>query len=415
MTNKLSKKSVIALIIGNALEWYDFVVYSFMTIFIAKLFFPSGNMTNSILAATATFGVAFFMRPLGGIVFGIYADRKGRKASIMAVIAIMTLSLLILSCAPTYQQIGVTAPILILISRLLQGFSAGGEFGPSMAMLIELAPKHRHGLYGSWQMAGQMFAMLLGSTLGMLITRHMSVEAIQEWGWRIPFIAGLVIAPVGIYIRSTLQETVMPENEFVRMREFLRKVHHQWRQIIIAMGLVVAGTVTNYINISYFPTYVVTYLSLSMNDAFTTLSICVTLMIILIPVFALLSDRIGRKPVLLTSIFMYLICVYPFFSWVMTNPSLIKLLIVQLIFSVILAAYFGVYAVIVAEIFPREMRSTGMGISYNLTVMLFGGFAQFIVTWLISITGTPMAITYYLLFATAISLLAASCYQENKR
>ena len=414
MINNLSRRSVVALVIGNALEWYDFVVYSFMTIFIAKLFFPGGNMTNSILAATATFGVAFFMRPLGGILFGIYADRKGRKAAITAVIALMTIALLILAAAPTYKQIGIYAPLLIVLSRLLQGFSAGGEFGASMAMLVELAPAHRRGFYGSWQMVGQMFAMLLGATAGMIITRKLSVQEIEAWGWRIPFIAGLIIAPVGIYIRSTLHESFIPKGKLARVPVFFQKIRQQWQHLILAMGLIVGGTVSNYINISYMPTYATRHLNISMNMAFTSLAIGASVMMIFIPVFASLSDKVGRKPVLIISMLLYLVSIYPLFLWLVNEPSVAKLMLSQLIFCLILSAYFGVYAVVVAELFPRDVRSTGMGISYNFSVMLFGGFAQFIVTWLIDATGTPMAITYYLIFAICISLLAAICYKEKQ-
>src|SRR5437763_5094063 len=198
---------VAAAVIGNALEWYDFICFGLMTVIISRLFFPAGSQYASLLLTTATFGVGFFMRPIGGIVLGIYADRHGRKAALLMVIALMTLAIAIIGFAPTYAAIGIGAPLLIVLARLLQGFSAGGEFASATAFLTESAPAGRRGLYGSWQMVGQGLAVLLGAILGTLLTRSLSAEALDSWGWRIPFLFGLIIGPVGLYIRRNLDET----------------------------------------------------------------------------------------------------------------------------------------------------------------------------------------------------------------
>lgn len=411
---QMTAKNMTAIVISNALEWYDFVVYSFLTVIIAKLFFPSDHPANSILMATATFGVAFCIRPLGGIVMGVYADRKGRKAAITVVIAIMSAALMMISVAPTYAQAGLLAPVIIVIARMLQGFSAGGQFGVSTSLLIELAPTHQRGYYGSWQMVGQMVAMLLGAAVGMLMMNVLSIEQVEAYGWRIPFIAGLVIVPIGIYLSRYLHDTnvaAVRANE--KKNHFLDDVKEHWKQILISMGLVVGGTVATYVNISYMPTYSVTYLHMSLNDAFTALAVAILVMVTFIPFFGGLSDTIGRKPILLSSLLVYLLVIYPLFAWLNVEPSLPKLMVVELSCCLLLSAYFGVFATVVAELFPVAIRSSGLGISYNITVMIFGGFAQFIVTWLIEKLQSPIAIVYYLATAIFISFVASIFYKDE--
>ncbi len=411
----ISVRNMIAIVIGNALEWYDFVVYSFMTVVIARQFFPSLNLANSILATTATFGVAFCVRPLGGIVMGVYADRHGRKAALTIVIAIMTIALLMISFAPTYAAVGIFAPIFMVVARMLQGFSAGGQFGVSTSALIEMAPPHQRGYYGSWQMAGQMLAMWLGSIVGYIVTNVLSESQVESYGWRIPFMLGLLIAPVGLYLRSHLTEPSSQAGRLLHQKNHLwAEMRAHWRQVLVSMGLVVGGTVATYINVSYLPTYCVAYLHLPINTAFIALSVAVLVMVILIPIFGDWSDRIGRKKILVTSVLIYLIIIYPLFAWLVAEPSLSKLMIVELCSCLLLAAYFGVFAAAVAELFPMAIRSSGLGISYNLTVMVFGGFAQFIVTWLIESLHSPIAIVYYLIVSFAISFVAAIFYQDEK-
>lgn len=418
MTSALTKKNIAAIVIGNALEWYDFVVYSFMTVVIAKLFFPAVHMANSILATTATFGVAFCMRPLGGLILGIYADRRGRKSAITLVIGMMAVAMLTITLAPTYHHAGVLAPILMVMARLLQGFSAGGEFGVATALLMELSPSNQRGYYCSWQMVGQMIAMFMGAALGILITDYFTLEQVYDYAWRIPFAMGLIIAPVGMYIRSHLPETSKPvsepENPLSKVGFFLSQLKEHYRQVLIVMGLVVGGTVAIYVNISYMPTFVAVYLQQPIENAFIAIGIAILLMITFIPFFGSLSDSIGRKPVLLTSVSLYLILIYPLFHWLVENPYLPVLISVEVICCLLLSAFFGVFAVIVAELFPQKIRSSGLGVSYNVAVMLFGGFAQFIVTWLIVKSGKPIAITYYLLSAVIICLIAALFYSEEK-
>src|SRR6516164_6573505 len=200
-------RQIVAAVIGNALEWYDFIIFGNLTIVISRLFFPAESQYASLLLTTATFGVGFFMRPVGGILLGVYADRRGRKAALLLVIALMTIAIAMIAFAPTYAAIGVGAPLIIVLARLLQGFSAGGEFASATAFLTESAPAQQRGFYGSWQMVGQGVAVLIGAILGTVLTRSLTAEALDSWGWRIPFLFGLIIGPLGLYIRRNLDET----------------------------------------------------------------------------------------------------------------------------------------------------------------------------------------------------------------
>ena len=418
MAVPLTIKNMTAIVIGNALEWYDFVVYSFMTIYIAAAFFPNSNNTSSLLAAMATFGVAFFMRPFGGIVLGFCPDRYGRKFTMTLIITLMTIALFMISFCPTYAQIGMVAPVMIVIARLIQGFSAGGEFGTSMAMLTELSPPHQRGYYCSWQMVGQVGAMLFGSSIGLILTSLFSHDEMIKFGWRIPFVVGLIIAPVGYYIRRHMKETlplIRNQSNADAMTRITVRLRDHFHHLLIAMGLVIGCTVTNYINTTYIPIFSSIYLGIPIHDAYLCVSASTILMCLTIPYVGAYSDAIGRKRILITSLLLYVITVVPLFDWLISSPSFARLLTIELVFSVLIAGFFGVFAVVMADIFPLGIRSTALGISYNLMVMMFGGFAQFIVTTLIKTFHSLMAITYYLLFAMVIALVAAVCYRERRK
>src|SRR5690349_6450555 len=338
-SRSLNTKAVIAAVIGNALEWYDFTVFGFLTVVIAELFFPSDNDYSSLLRATATFGVAFFMRPVGGIVLGLYADRAGRKAALSRVIALMTLGILVLAVVPPYSAIGIGAPVIIVVGRLLQGFSAGGEFGSSTALLIEAAPFSKRSLYGSWQMASQAAALLLGAIVGALVTRGLSPEALKSWGWRVPFIIGLLIGPIGFYIRRNLadSEAFLHAKQTARRATLRELFTHHSRDVLCGLGSVVALTVTIYVLISYLPTFAVKQLKLPYGESFTAVIVGNLLLMILSPVAGAWSDRIGRKGLSLWSLVLTLVLIYPLFVWLEGAPSVSKLILVQAVLSVTLS------------------------------------------------------------------------------
>jgi MFS family permease len=408
---------IAAAVIGNALEWYDFIVFGFFTVVIARLFFPSDSQYASLLLTTGTFGVGFFMRPVGGIVLGIYADRRGRKAALLMVITLMTVAIAMIAFAPTYAAIGIGAPLIMVLARLLQGFSAGGEFASATAFLTEIAPAGRRGLYGSWQMVGQGLAVLLGAILGTLLTRSLTAEALDSWGWRIPFLFGLIIGPVGLYIRRNLDET----SAFLQNRSSAGGqgsgsllISHV-KEMLACLGMVVSGTISFYVILIYIPTFARTQLHLPLDQAFLAQSIGLAVEVVLIPICGALSDVVGRKPVMIAALVLNLVVTYPLFSWVSASPSFSTLLTMQIILCGLFGVFNGPISTALAEQFPTRVRSTALAIAYNIAVMLFGGFAQFFVTWLIQATGTPIAPAYYLMFGAAVGLLAALFLKERAR
>jgi len=375
---------IAAAVIGNALEWYDFIVFGFFTVVIARLFFPSDSQYASLLLTTGTFGVGFFMRPVGGILLGIYADRRGRKAALLMVITLMTVAIAIIAFAPTYAAIGVGAPLIMVVARLLQGFSAGGEFASATAFLTESAPAGRRGLYGSWQMVGQGLAVLLGAILGTLLTRWLTPETLDSWGWRIPFLFGLIIGPVGLYIRRNLDETsaFLQSNRSSAGQQGSGSVLiSHVKEMLACLGMVVSGTISFYVILIYIPTFARTQLHLPLDQAFLAQSIGLACEVVLIPICGVLSDFVGRKPVMITALVLDLLVTYPLFSWVSTSPSFGALLTMQIILCGLFGVFNGPISTALAEQFPTRVRSTALAIAYNIAVMLFGGFAQFFVTW----------------------------------
>ncbi|SFU25287.1 MFS transporter [Paraburkholderia aspalathi] len=410
-SRSLNTRAVVAAVIGNALEWYDFTVFGFLTVVIAQLFFPAGNDYSSMLLTTATFGVVFAMRPIGGIVLGLYADRAGRKAALSLVIALMTLGILLLAIAPPYSAIGIGAPLMIVLGRLLQGFSAGGEFGSSTALLIEAAPFSKRGFYGSWQMASQAAALLLGAVVGALITHGLSPEALKSWGWRVPFILGLIIGPIGFYIRRHLSdsEAFLLAQKTARRATLGEVFRSHSRDVLCGLGAVIALTVTIYVLISYLPTFAVKQLKLPYAQSFYAVIVGNLLLTVLSPLTGAWSDRIGRKGLSLWSLVLTLVIIYPLFAWLAAEPSVSKLILVQALLSIALSGYYGPFGALIAELFPANVRSIGLSLAYNVAVMLFGGFGPFVVTWLINITGSPLAPTYYVMGGLALSIVAVAC------
>ena len=425
-TPAVSKRNIVAAVIGNALEWYDFLVFAFMTPIVAKLFFPSNpanpdDNINQILMTTAVFGVGFFMRPVGGIILGLYGDRKGRKAAMVMVTSLMAVAIALIALAPTYAAVGIAAPLFIVLARLLQGFAAGGEFGTSTALLIELAPRGKRGFYGSWQMTGQMMALLIGAATGTLITELFTNDQIMAWAWRVPFLIGLLIVPVAIYIRRHVEEPevfqqMRAEQESGKTRplslpEMLRT---HARETLVGMGLVVTATVSIYITFTYLVTYATVTLKLPIHDAFMVQMAGAAVMVVLMPFVGMLSDKIGRRSLTIASLIGYLIVLYPLYAWLTDGPTTQKLLITQLVVCLFVSVFFGVFSTVMAELFPPQVRSVGMSMAYNVAVMVFGGFAQFIVTWLIRATGSPMAPAFYVMFGVAIGVIASFYVRDPK-
>lgn len=407
--SKSSTHQIAAAVIGNALEWYDFIVYGFMTAVIAVVFFPAENAYASLLLTTASFGIGFVLRPIGGILIGAYADRKGRRAALQLIIFLMTVATAMIAFAPPYAAIGVASSIMIIVARMLQGLATGGEFASATAFLVEMAPPNRRGLYGSWQMFGQGLAMLLGAGVAALITGLLPRESLHAWGWRIPFIVGLLIAPIGIWIRHHLSETAEVADK--TDRGVAGVVGHTLREhrrgLLASFLLTTSATISFYVLVIYLPTYASKTLGIPLESAFIAQCVGIVVMIIAIPLCGALSDRIGRQAVLRTALILSVLLLYPCFAWLTANPGMERFMWMQVVLCGIFGAFLGPFSSAVAEQFPQKNRSTGMAVSYNMAVMIFGGFAQFILTWLLHVTGSPLTPAFYLLFGSCAGLIGS--------
>lgn len=390
--------------IGNALEWFDLVVYGFFAVTIAKLFFPAGTDAVSLLLTLGTFGVSFFMRPLGAVVLGVYADKAGRKAALTLSILLMMTGTLLIAVMPTYASIGVLAPVGIVLARMIQGFSAGGEFGSATAFLAEHGSARR-GFFSSWQAASQGLTTLLAAVFGALLTSTLTPEQMLSWGWRIPFFFGLLIGPVAYYIRRHIDETP----EFLAIETAERPLSetfaNQKQRLVLAIGAVVVGTVASYL-ILYMPTYAVKQLGIPASAAFSATIATGVVQMIGAPLFGHWSDRVGRTGIMIGAATLFLLLAYPAFALLAAHPSFGMMIGVQIFIGILISAYFGALPALLTELFPTQTRTTGMSLGYNIAATIFGGFAPFIVTWLIGATGNPLAPSFYLIGAAAASLVA---------
>lgn len=397
-------RAVVATSIGNALEWFDLVVYGFFAVVIAKLFFPAGNDTVSLLLTLGTFGVSFFMRPLGAIVIGAYADRAGRKAALTLSILLMMLGTAIIVVLPTYGTIGIAAPLILVLARLMQGFSAGGEFGSATAFLAEHVP-NRRGFFASWQVASQGLTTVLAAVFGTVLTSSLTSDQLMSWGWRVPFVFGLLIGPIAYYIRSNVDETpefLAAETTSSPLRDTF--AGHKAR-LLIAIGIVVLGTVATYL-VLFMPTYGVKQLGLPPSVAFSAVVLTGLIQMIGSPFVGHLSDKIGRTGLMLGSAALMLVLIYPAFAWLVAHPSAGTLIAVQVAMGVVVTGYFAALPGLLSEIFPVATRTTGMSLAYNIAVTIFGGFGPFIIAWLIRATGEKVAPSFYLMFAALLSFIA---------
>ncbi len=397
-------RAVLATSIGNALEWFDLVIYGFFAVTIAKLFFPAGNDTVSLLLSLGTFGVSFFMRPLGAMVIGAYADRAGRKAALTLAILLMIVGTAVIVVLPTYETIGIAAPVILVLARLLQGFSAGGEFGSATAFLAEHAPQRR-GFFASWQVASQGLTTVLAAVFGTVLYGRLTHEQMLAWGWRVPFVFGLLLGPIAYYIRSRVDETP----EFLAAQTTNSPLRDtfagQKTRLLIAIGIVVLGTVATYV-VLFMPTYGVKQLALPASLTFSAVVLTGLIQMIGAPIVGHLSDRVGRTGIMLAAAVLMLVLIYPAFAWLVAEPSAGTLFAVLVGMGILVTSYFAALPGLLSEIFPVATRTTGMSLAYNIAVAIFGGFGPFIIAWLINETGLKVAPSFYLMFAALVSFVA---------
>jgi MFS family permease len=401
--------SVIRVSSGNFLEMYDFMVFGYYAAAIGNAFFPSGNPFVSLMLSLMTFGAGFLMRPLGAIVLGAYTDLHGRRAGLILTLGLMSVGIVSIACMPGYATIGLVAPLLVLIGRLLQGFSAGMELGGVSVYLSEIATPGHKGFYVSWQSASQQIAVMFAALVGVVLSSLLPSQKMTQWGWRVPLLLGCVILPFLFRLRRSLEET----DEFVARKhkpnisEILNSLAASWRIVIIGTMLATMTTVSFYMITAYTPTFGSSVLHLATIDSLIV-TLCVGASnLFWLPVMGALSDKIGRRPLLVVFTALMLITAYPMMLWLAREPSFSRLLSVELWLSFIFGSYNGAMVVFLTEIMPVSVRTSGFALAYSLATAVFGGFTPALSTYLIHVTGNRAVPGLWLSFAAACGLVAA--------
>jgi MFS family permease len=392
--------SVIRVSVGNFLEMYDFMVFGYYAQDIGRTFFPSSNPFASLMLSLMTFGAGFLMRPLGAIVLGNYIDRKGRRKGLILTLWLMAAGTVSVACVPGYATIGIAAPILVLAGRLVQGFSAGVEVGGASVYLAEIATPGHRGFYTSWQSGSQQVAVMFAALLGLILVPH--------WGWRAPLLIGCLLIPVLFWLRNSLLETgvFLARKQHPSIAKIWTTLLASWRLVILGMMMSTLTTVTFYMITAYTPTFGSSVLHLASRQ-----NLIVTLCVgasnfMLLPVMGAVSDRVGRRPQLITFAVLAVITAFPLYIWLVGAPSFAKLLLVELWFSVIFAGYNGAMVPYLTEIMPAEVRTTGFSVAFSLATAIFGGFTPAIATALIKTTGSRAMPALWLSIAAVLALAA---------
>ncbi|WP_180164005.1 MFS transporter [Acinetobacter sp. YH12049] len=381
--NVSQKKVILAGTVGNAIEWFDWTIYATFAVFFAKQFFPSDDPTASLLATFAIFAVGFFMRPLGGIVLGIFSDRYGRKAALAATIIMMAGGSLMIGLSPTYESIGIFAPIILVLARLLQGLSLGGEFASAATYLSEMAPKNKRGFYSSFMFFSSAIGILMASGLAWALTSTLTETQMSEYGWRIPFILGAIGGLVGMWIRKSVPDSEMTHKKESVKNPLVVLVKRHPKETLRIVGISILTTFAFYIFVVYVPTYAIKVLGAEPQTAFAANTVGLIIFMLCQPVFGWLSDKIGRKPQLIVFAVGYLVFFYPIIKWM--DGTFASILLVELFGLVLYALYTAIGPAVMSEQFPTEVRAVGIGAPYNLMVALLGGTTPYVLTWLQSI------------------------------
>jgi MFS transporter, MHS family, alpha-ketoglutarate permease len=380
--NPQQRKAIVAGAIGNTVEWVDWAVYATFAPIFAGQFFASGNETAALLSSLAVFAVGFVMRPIGGAVLGAYSDRKGRKKGLTLTISMMAGASIVIAVCPTYSRIGVLAPLVLLLARLVQGFSAGGEFGSSSAFLVESAAAGRRAFAGSWQQVSVGLGSLIASVLGTVLTSTLSDTDLRGWGWRLAFgIAGL-LGLVGLWLRRSVDETEAFSNLGTKRRRspLLAMFRDHPGAALRVVGVTIAGTLIYYVWVTYMPAYAHLATGIPLKTALLANTLAIAVFIVLLPFGGLLSDRLGRKATMTMFAGGFVVFAWPAFHFL--SNGLLSVFVIELIGLVLIVGYSANAAVIMAEQFPAEVRTTGIGLPYALAVAIFGGTAPYVTTWL---------------------------------
>lgn len=411
-------KAIIGGTIGNLVEWYDWYAYSAFALYFSSSFFPTGNATAQLLNTAGVFALGFLMRPIGGWLFGMLADKKGRKVSMTWSVLLMSFGSLLITFTPTYAQIGIMAPVILLLARLLQGLSVGGEYGVSATYLSEMASRNRRGFYSSFQYVTLIGGQLIALGIQIILQKFLLTDKqLHEWGWRIPFAIGAVLSVVALYLRSNLHETPSFESQkqtSTAKKGSIRELLRHPRAVLTVVGLTLGGTLAFYTYTTYMQKFLVNTVQLSKEQSTNISFITLLLFALLQPVLGGLSDRIGRKPLLIGFGVLGVLFTVPLLEALSRTDSSVVAFLLIMVALVIVSGYTSINAIVKAELFPAEVRALGVGLPYGLTVAIFGGSAEYIALWLKK-AGHENYFYWYITGCIAISLTVYLWMKDTKK
>ncbi len=411
------RRAIVACGIGQIFEIYDFVIYGLMATALAHAFFPSSDPIAALLSTFATFAVGFVMRPVGAVVIGAYGDRHGRRAALVVTIGLMALSTGLIGLIPGYNSIGLAAPVLLVLCRMGQGFSTGGEWGGAAAFLVEYSPMARRGTISSFQQAATALGIIAATLVSYILSSVMDPVAFTAWGWRLVFLVGFVLGPIGYYLRTRVEETpayerTVEQHEVARS-PLRRSLGDYPGPMLAAFGVSIIGCVINYVFVIFVPSFAQQQLHIPASSTFLSVLIASFVYLFLTPIFGWMSDRVGRKPLFFAASIGSIVLAYPLFSMMVSMHSVTGLILTQAIATVLLALYAGPLCAILAEQFPTNIRYTALSVSYGFAVAIFGGFAPLISTALVRMTGDPLAPAYYVILGGVLSFLGTLAVRER--
>ena len=416
LATRLSRSATMgAMVLGNVLEFYDFAVYAYLAAILGRNFFPAGSETASLLSSFAVFGVGFVARPLGGFIIGRYGDRRGRKPALLLTVLLMAVGTGLIGILPTYARVGLAAPLLLTLARLIQGFSAGAEYGSAATFIVEWAPPGRRGLYGGIHIVGIYIGIGSGSAVAAVLTSAFGTAAMADWGWRVPFLIGAVIGPLGLLARRGIAESPV----FVEAEEHGRKETMPTGAILRTMAhafcFAAMQAVLTYVFLGYFPTFTQRFAGLTPSQSLWSTAFAVATIVPIAVLSGALSDRIGRKPPMIASCVGFIVLAYPLFYIVLHGASFAGIMAVQVVASVVAGLFLGTMPATLVEMFTTGSRLMGLSTAFNASTGLFGGFAPFIATWLIAATGAPIAVAFFVIASAVLSLPAVLLLRETSR
>jgi len=410
------RRAVFGAAIGNMIEWFDYASYGYLAAVIAAVFFAPGNETAALLGAFGVFAVSFVVRPIGGLVWGHYGDKVGRQRVLALTIIIMSVATFAIGLIPSYASIGIAAPLLLLACRLVQGFSASGEYAGASSFIAEYAPDNRRGLLVSMVPASTAAGLVLGAGIATLLQYNLTEAALESWGWRIPFLVAGPLGIVGLYIRLKLEDTPLfrklEREQEVAQAPVLTGLRRNWRQILVAFGVVCLNAVGFYMILSYMPTYLSEELGFDAVTAILTTIVSVAAYVLFLPLVGTLADRVGRKPVLMVTCALFVLLTLPSFG-LLSLGGVAFAILAQILLGAILAGNDGVLATFLTEMFPTNVRYSNFALSFNLGNAIFGGTAPLIATFLISLSGNTFAPGYYLMAAAGVAFVALLFTRET--